>query len=126
MQRRMSEADQFQRVMALLDSPEFSREIVVHEATFPRQGLYFIFGAGLIKIGLAGCVVERLACLRNGSPSPLEPLGFIRCADWKLLAGFERDMHQRFAALRSHGEWFRDDPLLRDFIAASTQAWPTR
>jgi hypothetical protein len=61
---------------------------------------------------------ERLAILQTGSPAKLTRLA--------LMAGSLSDeykLHERFKALRSHGEWFRDEPELRDFIQEHAVPW---
>lgn len=77
--------------------------------------IYFIQAApdGLIKIGKSRCAVYRLTNLRTMSPVPLELRGIMLCPDGGRL---ERQLHDRFAEIRSHGEWFRPEPVLLDFI----------
>lgn len=54
-----------------------------------------------VKIGVASVVEVRIAELQTGSPLPLYLI-------WKTRGGqsLERDLHQRFAPYRIHGEWF--------------------
>lgn len=58
-------------------------------------------GARPVKIGVASTVEARIAELQTGSPLPLYLI-------WKTRGGqsLERDLHQRFAPYRIHGEWF--------------------
>jgi hypothetical protein len=91
-----------------------------------RQGVYFIRAAGKIKIGISDCVVDRAQMLQGMCPVPLEPLGFIHYEDRSKLVAAERDLHQRFKASRSHGEWFHESPKLTQFIASRTSPWPVR
>lgn len=80
---------------------------------FPRGPLvYFVaprYG-GLIKIGFtAGDLEERLGGLQCGSPVPLVVRAW-RFGDQSL----EKELHDRFAPDRRHGEWFSPTmPLLR-------------
>lgn len=76
--------------------------------------VYFIHSehGAVVKIGWSSNVHQRLASLNQYSPVPLT-----------LTATFpgglpdERKMHERFAHLRKHGEWFAASPELMDFIA---------
>lgn len=76
-------------------------------ATASTSHIYFIeaVGLGLIKIGYANDVSERMRKLRPGCPAPLKLLG-------RLPGGIreERDLHRQLAKQRAHGEWFRRCP----------------
>lgn len=54
-----------------------------------------------VKIGVASNVEARVVELQTGSPLPLYLI-------WKTRGGgaLERDLHDRFAPYRIHGEWF--------------------
>jgi hypothetical protein len=79
----------------------------------PEQArVYFIAGAGLIKIGITTNLTSRIRAIRNSSPVPLELLGSVPGT-----THIENRAHQKFAHLRRHGEWFEDTPELREFIA---------
>lgn len=54
-----------------------------------------------VKIGVASDVEARIGELQTGSPLPLYLI-------WKTRGGqsLERDLHERFAPYRIHGEWF--------------------
>ncbi len=54
-----------------------------------------------VKIGVAQDVEARMVELQTGSPVPLHLI-------WKTRGGgaLERDLHERFASYRIHGEWF--------------------
>lgn len=84
-------------------------------ATKPKRFVYFISASGfsMVKIGVAQSPDSRLQSLQTGSPVPLTLLG-------QLSGGstLERELHTRFAKLRSHGEWFHDRGELADFISA--------
>lgn len=58
---------------------------------------------GAVKIGVAKDVQRRLDNLQIGSPLGLEIVGVIP-GDETL----ERELHERFAARRTRGEWFND------------------
>jgi hypothetical protein len=92
----------------------------------PRQGrpappvtrrledvIYFIQAgkAGPIKIGLTYDVSLRLSILQIGSPLPLRLL-----AIQPGKRDVEISLHERFSALRLHGEWFEPAEELLDYI----------
>lgn len=80
----------------------------------PSQArVYFIAGAGLIKIGITTNLTSRFRCIRNSSPVPLELLGAVPGT-----THMENRTHQKFEHLRRHGEWFDDTPELRAHIEA--------
>lgn len=73
--------------------------------------VYFLAGAGLIKIGYSAKPQARICAIRGASPVPLELIGMHKAGRL-----FEGLMHGRFAGLRRHGEWFEDTAELRAFI----------
>jgi len=81
-----------------------------------RRWVYFVEaeGLGLIKIGVANCVRTRLACVAKICPVPLRLLTKVR-TDKR--GSLEKELHARFAAHRAHGERFRADPEILDYIA---------
>lgn len=92
-----------------------------HSSTLPRASalcdpaqavVYFIAGAGLIKIGCTTNIVSRFRTIRNSSPVPVELLGAHPGGTLE-----EGLLHQRFAHLRRHGEWFEDAPEIRAHIS---------
>lgn len=85
-----------------------------------RREVYFVRAQtlGLIKIGTANFAAERLAVLKTASPDALELLGVVFCDNYGSL---EAELHSRFWASRSHGEWFRPTPDLIEYIAANAQ-----
>lgn len=65
-----------------------------------------------VKIGFTtGRPSARLNALQTGSPVTLELLGWFR-AD-KVVESY---LHQTFAPLQSHGEWFYVERKLQDFL----------
>jgi hypothetical protein len=79
-----------------------------------RVFLYFfeMEGQSRIKIGIADDWHARLLNLQSASPFRLRRLLVLN-----FFVGFERPMHRRFAASHVRGEWFRDTPEIRNFIA---------
>lgn len=80
-----------------------------------KQYVYFFKPAGLdgpIKIGCSATPYDRLATFAAWSPFPLEMIGSVPGS-----AKDETYLHRCFYSSRSHGEWFRSTPELRDAIA---------
>lgn len=75
--------------------------------------VYFIEGAGLIKIGSTLNIQSRFRSIRGSSPVPVKLIGTIPGG-----GPLEGLLHAKFAQHRSHGEWFVDCQDIRDFIAA--------
>ena len=75
--------------------------------------IYFIQAAdnGLIKIGYTDDIKQRLRTLRTMSPERLYLMKVIK-GDQKQ----ETLLHKRFNCLRSHGEWFRPERELLEYI----------
>lgn len=75
--------------------------------------IYFIQAtrSGLIKIGSASDPRGRLRSLQTGSPERLRLIGHIPGGTAR-----ERQLHDQFAADRSHGEWFVPSAELVAFI----------
>lgn len=79
-----------------------------------KTWIYFMRSGenGPIKIGFTGNTpMARLSALQTGNPEPLNLIAAI--------PGVREDetrLHERFAALRIKGEWFRADPELIGFV----------
>lgn len=75
--------------------------------------VYFMHApdAGLIKIGATSSLNSRLMALQNGSPVPLVLIGLIDGGK-----SIERELHNQWAHLRAHGEWFRVSAELIAYI----------
>jgi hypothetical protein len=73
--------------------------------TAAGEGVYFIRGAGLTKIGTSATVAQRLANIQACSPVDLELVRFE-----PLPAGVRRwvetELHEAFHEHRRRGEWF--------------------
>lgn len=80
--------------------------------------VYFVEGAGLIKIGHANFPVERFLCMLTGCPVPLSLLASNRGGP-----ALENKLHKQFAHTRAHGEWFNRTPELDDVIAAAEKQY---
>ena len=75
--------------------------------------VYFIQAAenGLIKIGYTDNIKKRMHALKTMSPERLYLMKVIKGAQKQ-----ETLLHRRFDHLRSHGEWFRPEQELLDYI----------
>jgi hypothetical protein len=80
--------------------------------------VYFVEAEGLdrIKIGTATDIEKRFAELRTMSPVPLKLLAAVQGG-----VPVEQALHDRFAADRLHGEWFRASADLRSLIRDITR-----
>lgn len=74
--------------------------------------VYFMAGYGLVKIGFSSDLSSRLKNIQSMSPCPIVLAGAIESTQ-----PLEAALHERFAHLRQHGEWFTDCAELRDYIA---------
>lgn len=89
----------------------------------PTPGTVYFVAAesvALIKIGRTGDVRRRMNALRVASPVHLQLLATIEDPAGTL----ERELHRRFADLRAHGEWFRADAAIHEFLAARSPSVP--
>ena len=75
--------------------------------------VYFMHApdVGLVKIGATSSLESRLRALQNGSPVPLVLIGLID-GDKSV----ERELHNHWAHLRAHGEWFQASEELVAYI----------
>lgn len=73
--------------------------------------VYFVWDGEAIKIGFSGSATHRLIALQSSHPRRLKILHKIpgTMAD-------EKRLHQQFAHLNIHGEWFRPGPDLMAMI----------
>lgn len=80
-----------------------------------RRAVYFVqaVAGGLIKIGFTGKVASRFAEIQRMCPIKLTILAIVPGAGQEL----ETELHQRFAFVRRHGEWFEPVPELLSYIA---------
>jgi len=69
--------------------------------------VYFMRLGDLIKIGYTTNLRQRVSSINPEEVLATEPGGRAR----------ERELHKRFAALRVHGEWFRHEGELAEYIS---------
>lgn len=79
-----------------------------------RYAVYFVYApiCRRVKIGYTASVKKRMACLRQGSPEALVPLGWVPGG-----AAVEKELHKRIAPHRVHGEWFDLNDHVREELA---------
>lgn len=78
----------------------------------PQEFVYFLAAGPFIKIGKAtGEPWARIRDLQTGCPFPIQLAAF-------LPGGIKEEfaLHRRFASLRSHGEWFRNEGALAEYL----------
>ena len=75
--------------------------------------VYFIQGqvTRLVKIGHTKDPKSRLASIRTNSPDKVKLIKLIKAEK-----GDEQIIHNRFASVRSHGEWFYPSRKLMEYI----------
>jgi hypothetical protein len=82
------------------------------------EWVYFVSGAGFVKIGTSVRPFDRMRQLQLANGSKLEMLGITPGGRTR-----ERQIQQLFADIHSHAEWFRDTPELRLFIDNICVPW---
>lgn len=66
-------------------------------------------GQGYVKFGYSGRIDNRLSAVSSGSPIPVGYFAVIQVASKEKALMLEADLHKRFEARRSNGEWFSFD-----------------
>lgn len=79
------------------------------------NGIYFVRSLDRIKIGVSVDIPRRVEVLRRINAYPLELLMTMEGSYEE-----EQRLHLRFIHLRAHGEWFRAEPELLEFIAEAS------
>lgn len=79
-----------------------------------KTHVYFVEGAGLVKIGFATSPIGRFYSMLTCSPVPLSLLASMPGGP-----PAENRIHIKFASDRVHGEWFRRSEALDAVIAAA-------
>ncbi len=77
----------------------------------PESVVYFISDGQRVKIGVTRDLPGRLKKLQTGNPLPLTVVKTVIGDQTE-----EYDLHQRFATYRLHGEWFRREGALADYL----------
>lgn len=76
-----------------------------------RGQIYFVDGGDLIKIGFTTNMDRRMKALQAHSPCRLRIILVVQGSRIR-----EAALHEKFAHLRMHGEWFKADLELHNFI----------
>jgi len=93
--------------------PDFANRSAKNSRAISNQSVYFVADANRtkVKIGITNDVKRRLRALQKMSPNALSLLAVIPGGRPK-----EIELHERFADLRSHGEWFNLSDELQTYI----------
>jgi Meiotically Up-regulated Gene 113 (MUG113) protein len=97
----IDEAAGLQSVMTLDD----------HIEAFAGEWVYFMYCAGMVKIGYSRSLARRIVKMRTDMPHPFE---LIHADEGGPKT--ERMLHREFAELRVRGEWFKADKKIFDHI----------
>ena len=75
------------------------------------EWIYFVASSERVKIGFTSMVIPRLTQIKTSCPTPVYLVGLIPGT-----RGDEAELHERFAAARVRGEWFKPTKELVEFI----------
>ena len=107
---------QFEMISKLANENHVLRELLTRE--IPKRGLkgtvYFVecIASKRVKVGYTGNMENRMSALKTHSPQGIRVLRTVPGG-----VSRERDFHERFAAQRERGEWFRNEGALAVFLA---------
>jgi hypothetical protein len=73
--------------------------------------VYFIYDSKYIKIGFTNNLTARKKSLQTSNPNKLIVLGYIFGNKFT-----EQELHKTFKQYHVHGEWFRPEQDLLDYI----------
>lgn len=76
----------------------------LHAITKPC--VYFVEGAGLVKIGMSATVSSRFADLRRTIPCPIRMVCIVQVHNRSYARVMEKRFHSYYRHYRRHGEWF--------------------
>lgn len=103
--------DRALRVLNVLEAAELRRR----ESQGFRCCVYFLKAGDFVKIGIASSLRARVKALQTACPHPLETIGVIP-VDLSSAYDVERELHEKFAGHRTHGEWFRYSDEIKAFV----------
>lgn len=94
-------------------APRASLSTKKRESWKAHNTIVYFLGAGpFVKIGKAtGDPSQRIDQLKTGCPFPIQVLGFVPGGRIE-----ESLLHSRFAKYRAHGEWFRNEGALAEYL----------
>lgn len=93
------------------------RDLAREDPDLKTHVVYFMYGAGRIKIGFTTNLVEREDGIGNQCPIPIYVIGSIPGGK---ITEFRK--HHQFADARIYGEWFSLSPALHEFLDAAGNA----
>jgi len=105
----------------LFPGEDAARALARYHMNNPRQPCVYLVGVepfdvGPVKIGHTINLPVRLVMLQNGSPLPLA-VAYVWQFDTKALAHtHEHLLRSQFKSCRIHGEWFRPDVAMSEWI----------
>lgn len=79
--------------------------------------VYFLYSAGLVKIGYTADIYKRFADLKSMGGAPAQLIAVIPGNK-----SFEKSLHRMFKADRKHGEWFKISADIRRFLGCLDEA----
>jgi predicted GIY-YIG superfamily endonuclease len=86
-----------------------------------RAVVYFVqANNGPIKLGMTSDLPKRLDALYSHNPHGLSVLGVIPCTTRSEALILEGDLKRQFADYRIHGEWYKPDQKLLDYVTSYT------
>ena len=91
--------------------PRRSDDAAIESRLAAPSHIYFIYSAGLVKIGYSTEWRSRVERVCNGCPHPAALILVIPGDEQQ-----ERGFHAMFAAYRERGEWFRCEGKVREFL----------
>jgi hypothetical protein len=81
-----------------------------------RYVVYFMGCESFVKIGLSACIEQRHRSIQHATPFTVSVLAVIERDGPSGIATLEAELHERFAAYRHRGEWFRYEGELADYV----------
>ena len=106
-------------IVSIHKSKRFKKNPWIHDKTPKKENnskpdVYFIQSVvgGPIKIGVSYCPEFRLVDLQHFSPFELKIIAVISNGGYEK----ERGLHKRFAKNRLHGEWFKPNSEILNYI----------
>lgn len=83
----------------------------------PGDLVYFLYSAGLIKIGYTSDIYKRFADLKNMGGAPAQLIAVVPGNK-----SCEKSLHRIFKADRKHGEWFQISADIRRYLGCLDEA----
>lgn len=84
--------------------------------------VYFIQCTYFVKIGVSWTPDIRMEDIQSCNPHELSLIGVIKNGGYEK----EKEIHEQFIKNRLHGEWFRGDEELMNYIKKNTTKWKFR